>query len=757
MKRLFSILSALAVSTAVLASANVLDLKSVANYGFYARSLGGVKPLADGEHYAQISNERNAILRFSFQTGQVVDTLFSTSNCRGCDFTRFDGYILSPQEDKILIQTKTKSIYRRSFTAEYYLYSVANKKMEPLSKGGPQQVPSFSPDGKMIAFVRDNNLFLVKLMFNNAESQITTDGVRNEVINGHADWVYEEEFSMNSFYEFSADSKMIAYVKSVEKEVPEYSFPMFKGLAPSLQDYDLYPGAYTYKYPVPGVKNSTVTVHTFDIKSTVTRQVDVPLDEDGYIPRIHFTDMKDAEGNQNQLAIVTLNRHQDRMDIYMGNARSTVCKLILREEANMGWLNEPTYQDIEWIENGFVMQSERTGHNHLYQYDLNGRLVRTLTSGNWEVTRFCGFDPKTGDAYYESCEPSPLQRAIYKVDKKGRKTAITATKGTHSGIFSKNMKYFIHSASALDEPSFTVLETTAKPLLGATLDDYKAKHANILVSNEHLKTQLTGEGMPTREFFSFTTADGITLNGWMVKPVGADLQSSAKQYPVLLYQYSGPDSQSVTDSWGNGFFGGLSYETYLAQQGIVVACVDGRGTGFRGEEFKKCTYLKLGLLEARDQAETARYLGSLPGIDAKHIAIWGWSYGGFMTLMAMSEAPVFCAGIAVAPPTCWRYYDSVYTERFMRTPGENGEGYSTASAIARAPKLEGHLLLVHGMADDNVHFRNSAEYAEALVQADKQFEMQVYTNRNHGISGGNTRYHLFQRMTNFLNRELLSK
>ena len=401
MKKILSAFSLMLLSLSMLSAAN-LDLKTVANYGFYARSLGGVKPLADGEHYAQVNNERNAILRFSFRTGQVVDTLFSINNCRGCEFNHFDGYILSPQEDKILFQTKTKSIYRRSFTAEYYLYSVVNRKMEPLSQGGPQQVPTFSPDGKMIAFVRDNNIFLVKLMFNNAESQVTTDGKRNEVINGHADWVYEEEFSMNRFFEFSADSKMIAYVKSVERDVPEYSFPMFKGLAPAIAENDLYPNNYTYKYPVPGVKNSTVTVHTFDIKSNVTRKMDVPLDEDGYIPRIHFTEQADAEGNQNQLAIVTLNRHQDRMDIYMGNARSTVCKLILREEANMGWLNEPTYQDIEWTDNGFVLQSERTGFNHLYQYDFTGRLTRTLTSGNWEVTRFYGFDKKTGDAYYES-------------------------------------------------------------------------------------------------------------------------------------------------------------------------------------------------------------------------------------------------------------------------------------------------------------------------------------------------------------------
>ena len=719
-------------------AAGDIALTSILDGTYSTRSLGAVTPLADGEHYAQ--KQGNTILRYSFRTGEVVDTLFSTANCRGCTFDRFDGYILSPQEDRILIQTHTQSIYRRSFTAEYYIYSVVNKKMVPLSDGGPQQVPSFSPDGKMIAFVREGNLFIVKLMFNNAEVQVTTDGKRGEVINGHADWVYEEEFAMNSAYAFSADSKMLAYVKSVEREVPEYSFPLFKGSNPTRDEYATYPGAYTYKYPVPGVKNSTVTVHSFDIKSSVTRQLAVPLDADGYIPRIHFTEEADADGNQNQLAIITLNRAQTRMDLYLCNARSTVCRLALREEANRGWIDENTYENIAWLPSGFVLQSERTGYNHLYLYDQTGRLVRPLTDGEWEVTAFGGYDEKTGDVYYQGNPSGPLHKAIYKKDKKGKITPLTAETGTHSAVFSKNLKYLIHTASALDMPPVITLENT------------DGKCLKTLIDNTPLRASLIGEGMPTREFFTFTTDDGVKLDGWMVKP--ADMEEG-KEYPVVMYQYSGPGSQEVSDSWGCGFYGGLVWESYLAQQGIIAVCVDGRGTGCRGEEWKKCTYLKVGTLEARDQAETARWLGTLPYVNKDRIAIWGWSYGGYMTLMSLAEAPVFCCGIAVAPPTDWRFYDSVYTERFMLTPQENGPGYDAASAIARADKLHGRLLLVHGMADDNVHFRNSAEYSEALVQAGKQFDMQVYTNRNHSIYGGGTRAHLFTRMAEFWQRELL--
>ena len=712
-----------------------IDIRKITNGTYSAQGVGGMRSMNDGEHYMMIGGGGTCIVRYAFKTGEVVDTLFSVNNARGCDFKSFDGYIMSPAEDRILIQTKTNYIYRHSFTAEYYIYEVNNRKMTPLSTGGPQQVPSFSPDGRMVAFVRDNNLHLVKLLFNNSESQVTTDGKFNEVLNGIPDWVYEEEFTMSKCYDFSADSKMIAYVKSVEKDVPSFSFAMYKGMYPTFEDNALYPGAYTYKYPVPGADNSKVSVHTYDIKSMVTRQMDLQIDEEDYIPRIHFT--SDPE----KLAIVTLNRHQNRMDMYMANPRSTVCKLVLREESEH-YINEPTYQDIRFHEGGFILQSQRNNYNHLYLYNLNGQLVKQLTDGAYEVTNFYGWNAKTGDLYYQSNEPSPMRRAIYRQDKKGKKTRLTPETGTSDAVFSKNLQNFVHTHSDLHTPAVI------------TIENVKGKVLKTLVDNKALAEKLNQPGMPTKEFFQFTTSNGDVLNGWIVKPATLDAQAST-QYPVIMYQYSGPGSQEVLDSWRSGFYGGLLWESFLAQQGYIVACVDGRGTGSRGAEFKNCTYLELGLRESTDQVEAAKYLATLPYVDASRIGIWGWSFGGYNTLMSMSTGEaVFKAGIAVAPPTDWRYYDSVYTERFMRTPQENGENYDKTSAISRAHNLNGRLLLMHGMADDNVHVRNSIEYSEALVQADKQFDMHYYTNRNHSIYGGNTRYHIFTKMFNFWNEKL---
>ena len=711
-------------------AAEEITIRKMTNGEYSAHGVGGMRSMNDGEHYMMIGEGNSCIVRYSFKTGEAVDTLFSVNNARGCDFKRFDGYIMSPAEDRILIQTKTTPIYRHSFTAEYYIYDVRNKKMVPLSTGGPQQVPLFSPDGKMIAFVRDNNIHLVKLMYNNSESQVTTDGKFNEVLNGIPDWVYEEEFTMDRCYEFSADSKMIAYVKSVESHVPSFTFAMYKGMAPSYEENALYPGAYTYKYPLPGVDNSKVSVHTFDIKSTVTRKIDLQIDEEDYIPRIHFT--SDPE----KLAIVTLNRHQNRMDMYMANPRSTVCKLVLREESPT-YINEPTYQDLHFYEGGFILQSQRSNYNHLYQYNLNGQLIAQLTKGDYEVTAFYGRDAKTGDLYYQSNEPSPLRRAIYHINKKGKKTRLTPETGTSSATFSKNLQYFVHTHSDLHTPNVITVETV------------KGKVLRTLVDNKALAEKLNQPGMPTKETFQFTTSNGTVLNGWMVKPAEVN-----GQLPVIMYQYSGPGSQEVLDSWRSGFYGGLVWESFLAQQGYIVVCVDGRGTGSRGAEFKNCTYLELGLRESEDQIETAKYLATLPYVDGSRIGIWGWSFGGYNTLMSMTSGePVFKAGIAVAPPTHWKFYDTVYTERFMRTPQEN-ENYEKTSPINRAANLNGSLLLMHGMADDNVHVRNSIEFSEALVQADKQFDMFYYANRNHSIYGGNTRYHIFTKMLNFWNDKL---
>ena len=713
----------------LLGNAQQVTLQEVATGAYRAEGIYGIKPMLDGEHYTQISRDRKKIVKYSFKTGKEVATIFDVSTARNITLKSFDDYIMSPDESKILIQTETKAIYRRSYTAVHYIFNVRNNTLETLSDGGPQQVPLFSPDGNQIAFVRDNNIFLVKLLFGNSESQVTKDGKFNHVLNGIPDWVYEEEFGFNRAFDFSADGTMLAYIRFDESEVPMYSFPWYKGLKPSLDEYSVYPGAYEYKYPMPGVDNSKVTVHTFDIKSKVTRQMDLPLDADGYIPRIQFTDNPDV------LAIMTLNRHQNRFDLYFANPRSTLCKLVVRDEAEQ-YIKEEAYGNMTFYPENFVMMSERDGYNHLYLYSAGGNLIKQITKGEFEVKNFIGWDKKTNTYYYSSNEGSPLRTAIYKIDAKGRKTKLSSREGTNSAIFSKSMKYFINTFSNISTP----------PLI--TINDNTGKELITLVDNQRLKDKVASMTLPSKEFFSFKTSEGVELNGWMIKPANFDPN---KKYPVIMHQYSGPGSQQVLDRWNigsrsdNGMF-----EAYMADRGFISVCVDGRGTGGRGAAFEKCTYLNLGVKEARDQVEAALYLGSLPYVDAKNIGIWGWSFGGYNTLMAMSEGtPVFKAGVAIAAPTDWRFYDTVYTERFMRTPKENMEGYEASSAINRVNNLHGALLLMHGTADDNVHLRNASEYSEALVQADKQFDMHIYTNRNHSIRGGNTTKHLLTRVTNF--------
>lgn len=727
MKSLFALLTLLFLSLGI--QAQKVTLQDVAQGTYRAQNIYGLKPMLDGEHYTQISSDHKRIVKYSFKTGKEVEAIFDVTKARDCNFKTFDDYILSPDEKLILIQTETKPIYRHSFTAVYYIYNVKNNTLEPLSNNGPQQVPLFSPDGNQIAFVRNNNIFLVKLLFGNSESQVTKDGEYNKVLNGIPDWVYEEEFSFNRAFDFSADSKMIAYIRFDESQVPMFSFPWYKGMAPAKEDYTTYPGKYEYKYPKAGETNSTVTVHTYDIKSHVTRQMDLPLDKDGYIPRIKFT--SDPE----KLAIMTLNRHQNRFDLYLANPRSATCKVAIRDEAEQ-YIKEQEYGSIAFYPNHIVLMSERDGYNHLYLYTIAGNLVRQITKGNFEVTDFLGYDEANGTTYYASNEGSPLRTAIYKIDSKGKKTKLSTKEGTNNALFSKNFAYFINTYSSKDTPT------------EITLNDSKGRELVTLLDNKQLKSQLTHLNMPTKEFFTFKTSQGVELNGWMMKPANFDPN---KKYPVIMHQYSGPGSQQVLDKWGIGSFGdGGMFEAYMCDKGYIMVCVDGRGTGGRGAAFEKCTYLFLGVKESEDQVETARYLGTLPYVDGSRIGIWGWSFGGYNTLMSMSDGSgAFKAGVAIAAPSDWRFYDTVYTERFMRTPKENGDGYNAGSAISRASKLQGKLLLIHGTADDNVHYQNAAEYSEALVQANKQFNMQVYTNRNHSIFGGNTRNHLMNRVANF--------
>lgn len=715
-----------------------LDLNEIVSGEFTPKNISGVIPIpGDGEHYSQMNADKTQIIKYSFKTGKPVEVLFDAATARECPFKKFDSYSFAPDGSKLLIATETTPIYRHSYTAEHYIYSLKrnldgkiNNVVEKLSDGGPQQVPIFSPDGFQVAFVRDNNIYLVKLLYGNSESQVTEDGKRNEVLNGIPDWVYEEEFGFDRALEFSPDSKMLAFIRFDESEVPSYSFPVFAGESPRIAPFEKYPGEYTYKYPKTGEKNSKASVHTFDIKSKVTRKINVPVEKDGYIPRIRFTQ------DPNKLAIMTLNRHQNQLDLYFADPRSTVSKLAVRDESDT-YIGGKALDNIVFYPENFSFLSEKSGYNHLYWYSIGGNLIKQITSGPYEVQEFLGYDPEEGSFYFSSNEESPLRSAIYKIDRKGKKTKLSSQTGTNDAQFSTDMKYFMNRYSNVDTP--TVI----------TLNDNTGKALTTLVDNTALKQKISGIAMPKKEFFSFQTQDGTKLNGWMIKPTDF---SASKKYPVLMYQYSGPGSQEVLDKFK------VSWETYMASQGFIVVCVDGRGTGGRGADFAKGTYLNLGIKEAKDQVATAQYLGSLPYVDKNRIGIWGWSYGGYMTIMSMSEGtPVFKAGAAVAPVTDWKYYDTVYGERFMRTPNENAEGYKASSAFTRADKLHGNLLLVHGMADDNVHFQNTAEYAEHLVQLGKQFDMQVYTNRNHSIFGGNTRLHLYTKLTNFFNKELNNK
>lgn len=718
MKKIVLLLSAF-FSVASGQAGQKLSLKDVTGTAFRAQSMAAVEAMADGETYAQISADGRQIVNYSFKTGKQTGVLFDAQMVRGAKIDRVDGYIVSPDGRHLLIQTQTKPIYRRSFTAVYYIYNVANNKMESLSDGGPQQTPVWSPDGNQVAFVRDNNIFLVKLLFNNAESQLTKDGRRNEIINGIPDWVNEEEFSHNSSLVFTADSKQVVWIRYDETMVPMHTLP--------LSDY-------TYKYPRPGDQNATVQVMSYDIKSHQTRTMQLPLDADGYVPRIKSTN------DPTKVLVFTLNRHQDCLRIFTANPMSTVCQQIIEDKVDK-YINEDVFTQAKVTDAHLLLTSQRDGYNHIYLYGLNGQLKRQVTQGNYDVTDVYGFDEATGDVYYASHANGPTDVRIFVTHANGKTDCLSQRGGTNSAVFSSNFKYFVNTQSSLNSaPRYTLCTNTNKELV-------------VLIDNQALTQKYNSYDMGTKELFTFTTGEGITLNGWMVKPKNFD---ASKKHPVVMYQYGGPGSQQVKDAWDIGMNGqGAILEQYLAQQGYVVVCVDGRGTGGRGAEFEKCTYLRLGELEARDQVEAAIWLGQQTYVDKDRIGIWGWSYGGWNTLMSMSEGrPVFHCGIAIAPPTCWRYYDTVYTERFMRTPKENVSGYDDVCPIARVSKLNGALLLCHGLADDNVHFENTAEYVKALVDADKDFRQLVYPGKNHSIRGGNTRNHLFRQCIDFFNDNL---
>lgn len=733
MKRLILICTTfLMMFVSSVSAAQKLTIADVTSSKFAPKVVSGINPIEGTDTYARISDDGKRIVTYSFKTGRELSVLFDVNNTMGEKIKSFDGYTMSPDGTRMLIQTKTNYIYRRSYTAVHYIYTIASRKLERLSDGGPQQVPTWSADGQQVAFVREGNIFLVKLLYDNAEIQVTKDGKFNEVINGIPDWVNEEEFGFNRALTFNADGTMLCWIRYDESKVKTYSLQMYKGMRPEHSEYTDYPGFYSYKYPKAGQDNSVVTAWSYDIKSRKTLRLNVPIDADGYMPRIKSTI------DPNRIVVYTMNRHQDQLCLYAVNPRTTVAQLLIKESVPK-YVQESAVEAIKFVGNNIILPSDRSGFMNLYIYNMNGHLQRTI-GGKFDITEVYGYDAKTGDVYYQAAALAPTDRQVYVNHKNGKTERLTDAEGWNSALFSGDFQYFINTWSDYNTPYVYTTRTRSGKVI-STLQD-----------NSQLRQTIKDYGFCKREAFSFTTSEGVTLNGWMLRPLDFD---ASKRYPVIMHQYSGPGSQQVKNAWNAGSMGqGGAYDSYLAQQGFIVVSVDGRGTGGRGAEFEKCTYLNLGDLESRDQVETALYLGTLPYVDKDRIGIWGWSYGGFNTLMSMSEGrPVFRAGVSIAPPTNWRFYDSVYTERYMRTPKENPDGYAT-NPIERASKLHGALLLCHGTADDNVHPQNMYEYSEALVQADKDFRELLYTNRNHGIYGGNTRNHLLRQVAQFFMTEL---
>lgn len=733
MKRLFLTITALLMFVATMSAGGKLTLPDITSGKFAAKTVNGINPIEGTDTYARISQDGERVVCCSFKTGKELSVLFDVKNTMGCKIDGFDDYVLSPDGKRMLIQTKTERIYRRSFKADFYIYNIESRRLDRLSDGDKQQIPTWSPDGQQVAFVRGGNIFLVKLLYDNAEIQVTKDGKFNEVINGLPDWVNEEEFGFNSALTFNADGTMICWIRYDESKVKTYSLEMYKGMKPAKEEYDTYPGLYSYKYPKAGEDNSTVSAWSYDIKSHKINRLQVPLDADGYMPRIKPTN------DPMRIVVYTMNRHQDDLCLYAVNPRSTVAQLIIKEHVDK-YVREEAMEGVKFVGDKILLPSDRSGYTKLYIYNMNGQLQRTIGDGNYDITSVYGYDPKTGDVYYQAAALGATDRQVYVTHKNGKTVRLTDREGWNTAFFSGDFQYFVNTWSDYNTPYVFTTRTR------------EGKVINTIEDNKAVKQLVSDYGFCKREPFSFTTSEGVVLNGWMVKP--KDFNAN-KKYPVIMHQYSGPGSQQVTNSWSAGSMGqGGAFDSYLAQEGFIVVSVDGRGTGGRGSEFEKCTYLNLGNLESKDQVETALYVGTLPYVDKDRIGIWGWSYGGFNTLMSMSEGRgVFRAGVAIAPPTNWKYYDSVYTERYMRTPKENPDGYAT-NPIERAPKLHGALLICHGTADDNVHPQNTYEYSEALVQADKDFRELFYTNRNHSIFGGNTRNHLLRQVAQFFKTEL---
>ena len=701
-----------------------ITIDEIYNGTFRAQGMDELQSMKNTNQYTVLNLDNQSrsmqIDLYDFATLKKVATLIDTKSHKELS-NGIDSYTFDASEKMILLACNTNQIFRHSFTADYYLYDIASKKLKKLFDFQVQE-PTFSPDGKKIAYAKENNLYVYDLA-SNKSTPITTDGQKNSIINGITDWVYEEEFAFVKAFDWSADSKKVAYIRFDESQVPEFSMSMF--------GKELYPMMQTFKYPKAGEKNALVSLHIYDVNSNGVKNVNLGNYTDFYIARMKWTN------DANTLSAQVLNRHQNNLDLLFIDGNSGTSKVVLNEK-------DKAYVDVTdnltfLKDNSFIWTSEKDGFNHIYLYDKNGKLKNQLTKGKWEVTNYYGLDEKTNTVFYQSVENGSINRDVYRIGLDGKnKVRLSQNIGTNAATFSPNFQYYINTFSSASQP------TTY------TLNEAKVgKQVQVIENNESLASKLKSYNLPAKEFFVLKTAKGNELNAWMIKPKDFD---PTKKYPVFMYQYSGPGSQQVNNEWN-------STDDYwfmmLSQQGYIVACVDGRGTGFKGADFKKVTQLQLGKYEVEDQIDAAKVIGNYAFVDKSRIGIFGWSYGGFMASNCIMKGnDVFKMAIAVAPVTNWRFYDSVYTERYMTTPQENASGYDDNSPINHVDKLKGKFLLIHGSGDDNVHVQNSMQMMEALIQANKQFDSQIYPDNNHGIYGGKTRIQLYTKMTNFIKENL---
>ena len=702
------LISCVVFSVFTLNSAQEITLNKIHSGYYRTEFIYGINSMNDGEHYTVL--EKDGIVKYSYKTGKKIETILEA---------KIQDYTFSHDESKVLVLNEQQPIYRHSFLGKYHVVNLSkNGKITALNNGNWVQEPKFSPDGRFVAFISGNNLYYQDLSSEKI-TQITFDGEKNKIINGLADWVYEEEFGHADMYQWTKNSESLVFVKFDESQVKEMNMQVFNG--------NLYPQDFRFKYPKAGEENSKVSVYAYDLKLNKSTQINLANIETYYIPQVFQT------AQPNEIAIATSNRHQNKLEIIKINTKNYSTKKILTE-TDAAWI-ETDNLSLEFLEdNSFLWASERDGLRHFYWYTPDGKLKKQITKGNWEITDYYGFSPKNSEILVQTTEKGSTNRVVSKINiKTGKKQIVSELNGTNNADFSKSFQYFINTHSSAEQPNTY------------TLRDFNGKTLRELQNNNSALKKLQSDGFVAKEFLQIPNKNGDQMNAWMIKPKDF---SPNKKYPVLMYQYSGPGSQQVSNAWDGR---NTIWFNLLAQKGYIVLCVDGRGTGYRGTKYKKATYKNLGKYEIEDQIAAAQWIGSQSYVDAGRIGIFGWSFGGYMASLAMTKgADVFKVGIAVAPVTTWRYYDTIYTERYLQTPQENPQGYDENSPINFADLMKGKYLLIHGTADDNVHYQNAVEMAEALIQKNKEFEFMTYPDKNHGIYGGNTRLHLHQKMTDFI-------